>query len=278
MSLFRTRALCGTAAVAAVLAAAAWAFTDASRANQPAMPKESDLKPRWEIGDSWVVETSSRPVHLRAAADPKADPKGVEPVVVKYKFAVEAKEKVGTRDCYRVEVTVFPDPKGQPATKLWYDAASMTLRQVETQLPVDGGFVPVTESYSSDPNAPAPPAIGLMSTLPVELPMFVGGRPGEMTFSYEAVAGKAGSKRAADDVAFAVDMKQTLAPTTPEKARGMLPKSFTRDLTNKPLVEVKLVSPERTVTQLWEAGQPWPVYTDNGSTTSKLVDVTRAKK
>jgi len=51
-----------------------------------------------------------------------------------------------------------------------------------------------------------------------------------------------------------------------------------RDLQNQPLVKVELKTAERTVTQLWQVGQPWPVYTKSGPTEARLVSFTPAKK
>lgn len=275
MRVVHSRTAGGALAVAAVLTAA-WAFTAAGQP-QPAMPKEDQLKPKWEVGDWWVVKTATLPPGVRAGGkgdDGKEAPKP-EPIVAEWKFTVGAKEKLGTHECFRVDVTVEPAAKGQPVTKLWYDVASLTLRQLETQLPVDGGYVTVTESYQTAANAPPPPVVGPLTALPVELPMFVGGRPGEQSFSYESVSGKAGAKRDPADVAFAVDVKQTLTPTTPDKARGLLPKEFTRDLKTKQLVEVKLITAEREVVQLWEAGAPWPVFTTSGPTTATLIKTSK---
>lgn len=290
MKTAHVRVLCGALLLVAS-AVVLIGFDARSRGEPPAMPREDDLKPKWKVGDAWTVEVTAPSVALTTRPDPDADKEQFKskdapevakkrtppPAVTQYKFSVEASEKVGGAECFRVEVTALPDPKGKPVTKLWYDAKAMTLRQIEAQVPAGGRFATITENYSTDPNAPTPPAIGPLSALPVELPMFVGGRPGEADFSYQAAGGAAGAKRDLKDLAFAVNIKQKLEPTTPDEARSLVPKSFTRDLTAKPLVKVTLKGPERNVTQLWEAGQPWPVFTSSGATTSRLVSVTRAK-
>jgi hypothetical protein len=107
------------------------------------------------------------------------------------------------------------------------------------------------------------------------MPVFVGGRAGEQSFSYEAASGPAGAKRAANDVAFAIDIKQTLTPVDPaadKNARSLIPANFARNAA--PLVKVELKTAERTVTQYWQVGQPWPVYSKSGPTESRLISFT----
>jgi hypothetical protein len=274
MTTRHTRAALGTAALAGLIAAATCALLDA---RQPAMPREDQLKPKWEVGDSWVVEATTQPVQLRAGGDDKTPAPPAAPVKAQYKFTVAAREKLGAGECFRVEITVHPDPRNQPTTKLWLDAKSLALKQLQTQIPVDGAFATVTESYDSKDGPPAP-VTGPLTAVPVDMPVFVGGRAGEQSFSSEAAGGPAGAKRAANDVAFAVDIKQTTTPVTPDAARGLLPEKFSRDLETKPLVKVELKTAERTVTQLWQVGRPWPVYTKSGPTEARLVSFTPAKK
>ena len=270
-----TRAALGTAALAGLIAAATCALLDA---RQPAMPREDQLKPKWEVNDSWVVEAVTQPVQLRAGGDDKTPPPPpAPPIKAQYKFTVAKKEKLGAAECFRVEITAHPDPKNQPTTKIWLDTRSLARRQLETKLPEDGAFATVTESdYPKD----GPPATvtGPLTAVPVDMPVFVGGRAGEQSFSYEAASGPAAAKRDPNDVAFAVDIKQTTTPVTAESARGMIPERFSRDLQNQPLVKVELKTAERTVTQLWQVGQPWPVYTKSGPTEARLVSFTPAKK
>ncbi len=270
------RALCGSAAVAAAVAVAAWALTDAApAAGQPAMPKEEQLRPKWDLGDSWVVETATKPAP--AGIDPAKAPAGAKPVTAQWKFTVAAREKLGAAECLRIDITVLPDPNGQPVTKLWVDAKSHALRQFETQLPVDGGYVTVSEHYEFGGGQPAPVS-GPLTAIPIDLPMFVGGRAGKQSFTYESASGAVGAKRAPTDVGFAVEVEQTMTPVKPESVRSLVPAEFSRDLESKAIVEVKLHSAERSVRQLWQVGQPWPVYAENGPTTARLVSVTPAKK
>jgi hypothetical protein len=279
MRIPRTRAAVGSAAVAGLVVAIALAGADAQ---QPALPKEDQLKPKWAVNDSWVVETKTEPAQFRAGPDDKnPPPKGAEPfkppepVKTEYKFTVAAKEKLANAECFRIDVTVHPNAKNQPTTKLWFDTRTLALKQLQTQVPVDGACATITESFDSKDGPPAP-VTG--ATFPVDMPVFVGGRAGEQSFSYEAASGPAGAKRAANDVAFAVDIKQTLTPVDPadKGARAAIPASFARS--TAPLVKVELSTAERSVTQYWQVGQPWPVYSKSGLTESRLVSFTPATK
>ena len=55
-----------------------------------------------------------------------------------------------------------------------------------------------------------------------------------------------------------------------------IPASFARS--TAPLVKVELTTAERSVTQYWQVGQPWPVYSKSGLTESRLVSFTPAPK
>jgi hypothetical protein len=246
-------------------------------ADQPADVKGEDLRPRWNPDDCWVVETTTKPIQVRNdGAEKKLPP-------VSWKFTVKKAEKAAGHDCHRLEIACL-DAKGnvdktQPTSVLWVDQKSMALRQLQTQLPVPGGFRTVTESYAFADNQPAP-VLGPLTALPLDLPLFLSGAArGLEKFSYEAVSGT-GGKRAPNDVAFAVDIEQHVAAAKADDVKRLVPddfKEFGRDLTARPVVEVKLKTTEREVRQLWQTGQPWPVYASNGQTTARLMKVTPAQ-
>jgi hypothetical protein len=236
--------------------------------------KGEELKPRWSAGDSWVVETATRELQSRDAIDAR------KPVAVKWQFTVKKVEKTAGHDCHRVEVVCLDDKgnpdKAQPKAVFWIDEKSMALRQLQTQLPVPGGFRTVTESYAFGDNQPSP-VIGPLSALPIDLPLFTSGAArGLEKFTYEAVSG-AGGKRAPNDVAFAIDIEQSFTAGKADDVKRLVADEFSRDLKAHPVVEVKLKTPTREVRQLWQAGQPWPLYSHNGQTTARLLKVTTAE-
>lgn len=228
------------------------------------------LRPRWQMGDQWTVETVSLPVQVRspAIAQAKTQP-------IRWQFAVQKYEKLIGDDCYRVEVRCLEEGQ-QPMTVLWIDKKSHALKQIQTQIPTADGLKTVTESYEFAGGQPSP-VLGPLSALPLDLPLFQGGQTkGTQKFNYEANIGPAGEK-AVGDLGFTYEVQQDVSEPQAEQVKGLVDDSFKKSLENKPVVEVRLKRFDRQVRQLWQPGQPWPVYCDNGVTTSRLVQIQSAE-
>jgi hypothetical protein len=235
--------------------------------------KPEQFKPRWKVGQKWVVETLTTQLQVRRdfKQTPKARP-------VQWQFEVQGIEKVDGKDCYKVQITCQVDDRNQPVTIIWSNTKTMMLQQLQTQFPVQGGFRTVTEQYKSAAGRPAP-VLAPLTVLPLEMPVFLDNAGekalGPQEFSYQTVEGPGGTKEV-DDVGFTFDVQQELAPATAKDAAGKVADNFSKGLENAPLVKVELKGPGkrgRQVSQLWQADQPWPVYTNNGSTVARLVKV-----
>lgn len=229
------------------------------------------LRPQWQMGDQWVIETVSLPVQVRGTgiAQAKTQP-------IRWQFAMQKYEKVIGDDCYRLEIRCLEEGQ-HPTTVLWIDKKSHALKQIQTQIPTVDGLKTVTESYEFAGGQPSP-VLGPLSALPLDLPLFQGGQTkGMQTFNYEANIGPAGAK-AVGDLGFAYEVQQEISQPQPEQVKGLVDDSFKKSLENKPVVEVRLKRFDRQVRQLWQPGQPWPVYSDNGITTSRLVEIQPAEK
>jgi len=237
------------------------------QANRSGQVTLDQLKPQWQLGEQWTVETTTRPIQVRS----KAEMERGRPIL--WQFAVQKYEKVVADDCYRIEVHCLLEGPPQPSAVLWVDKKSQTIRQISTQIPVPGGFTTLTENYDF-PNGQASPVLGPLNALPLDLPLFRGGEAkGLEKFSYDANMGPAGTK-AIGDVGFSFDVEQEVAVAQPEQIKGLLADDFTKDLATKPAVEVKLKRCDRQVRQLWKAGLPWPAYSDDGRTSCRLIKVT----
>jgi hypothetical protein len=228
------------------------------------------IKPRWRPGQKWEVETLSR--QLPFGSNPGREPK---PKAVLWEFTVLEPEKVAGQPCYRVQVQAKVGQRKQPMTTLWLDQKSMALRQVQTQLPVQGAFRTVTESYQTAGGQPSP-VMSPLTVIPLDMPVFLEGTKGQK-FTYEAVSGPEG-KKDPGDVSFAFEVEQDVARASDAdvkalQGKGLLTEDFTKDLAAKPFVEVKLKTYDRKVRQLWQAGLPWPAYSSNGVTQARLVRV-----
>jgi hypothetical protein len=233
----------------------------------PARPRglpANQLRPRWTVGQSWIVETATLPV--QAAGDPRDLRRGPP---VRWQFTVAKREKVAGKECFRVEIRCTGSEERSPATVLWVDARALALRKFQTELLVQGEWRTVTESYDFE-GADAGPVLGPSTALPVDLPLFSSEKRRSPRFSYVARPGALGKD---EGLAFSIDVDQHLAPARGRDVRDLLREEVPRDIDAPRAYEVRLRSPEREVLQLWKPGQPWPAYSDNGCTVSRLIKV-----
>jgi len=113
---------------------------------------------------------------------------------------------------------------------------------------------------------------------PVDLPAFPAGQSkGLHTFTYEAVPGLAGHK-AVGEVGFQVTVEQDFTAMTDPQVKALADDPFVKGLNIQPTVGVWLKGPHGLVRQLWKPGVPWPVCSENGTTTSRLVEFKPARK
>lgn len=247
---------------------------DAAKAGKKADAEQ--LKPRWQTGQKWEVETLNPLSQYggKREQEPKRQ-------AVLWEFTVLEGDKLGDKKCYRLQVQAKVGDRQQPLTTLWLDAESLALRQVQTQMYVQGTRRTITESYQSASGQPTP-IMTPLTAIPLDMPVFLeGDKAGLSKFSYEAFSGEAG-KKDAGDVGFAFDIEQRIDTVGDDaikelQSKGLLTESFTKDLAAKPFVEVRLKAAGRQVRQLWQPGLPWPAYSSNGVAQARLVRVIPAK-
>lgn len=246
--------------------------SEADRGKEPGHEVNLEpLKPQWNVGDRWIVETSTLRIQV---ADKQRSPSRGRPV--RWQFTVRGIEKRGEGECFRVEICPLLPGRAQPVTTLWVDRGSLGLRQFQTQLPVAGGFRTVTESYRPAGGQPSP-VLGPLTILPVDMPVFLSGaEKGSTTFLYETIVGPAGEK-AVGDVSFTMEVQQSVSRPKPEQIKGLWDDAFAKDLQARPVVEVQLKCFDRRIRQFWEPGRPWPTLIDNGTTQARLVKVIPAQ-
>jgi hypothetical protein len=225
--------------------------------------QQAQLKPQWQQGQRWIVETIARQTQARSdQAQAQADP-------VRWEFRVVGVERVGDRDCFRVDVICLTQGRAQVLARLWADRDSYALRQVQAQLPVQGKTRTITEKYSSEHPTPV---FGPLTALPIDLPLFLANQPkGAKQFSYEATSG-AGEKDA-DELGFAFEIEQDVKAVDAARAKELVPQAFAKDLEKQPVMEVTLKGSGRQVKQLWRPNLPWPVFSENGSAEARLIEV-----
>jgi hypothetical protein len=245
-------------------------------AEDPKDAKPEDFKPKWKVGQKWVVETLTEQIQVRR--DPKQNPK---PKPVQWHFEVQGIEKIDGQECYKVDIKAQVGDRTQPVTTIWSNTQTMMLAQMQTQLPVQGGVRKVTEYYQAA--GKGAPVMAPLSLLPLEMPVFhddAGEKGlGPKKFTYQVAETPPGAK-APGDVNFGFEVEQEITPATAEDARGKVAEEFSKGLEKTPLVKVKLSSRGRrtVVNQLWQTQQPWPVWSSNGVTEARLLKVIPAEQ
>ena len=241
---------------------AAVGIGDACRAADP--PPEQRIRPNWQVGDRWLVET-------QALDSPVANPDAKTVATpITWRFTVAAREKIAGRDCFRLEAKPELDDGPQPLTTLWIDSQTYTLRQSRTEIPVQEELRAITEHYQF-PEGQASPVFGPVTGLPVDLPIFSNLKPRAGGFEYVVSDGPAPGARNPDDLGFAVGVEQSLMPAKLDSVRTAMGAPASRDFGREPIYEIRMRGPERESRQLWQPGQPWPLFADNGQTRSRLI-------
>lgn len=247
----------------AALAVLCCAFVGAAVANDNLQPET--YRPQWKVGQRWIIAVRT----LQSQASEPTQPHGPEDTL-RWQFEVRAIEAIDNRSCFKVELKCLAAATDS-VTTLWVDEQSLTLRRVQAHLPVAGGLRTVTENYSSASGQPFP-ALAPLTVPPLELPVFLAGTKGTQTFTYEASSTPTTEKRV-DDVQFSFSVDQKLAQPPAEKIKSLVPEEYSKDLAQKPVIEVQLKAAGTQVRQLWQPGLPWPVYSNNGIAESRLVEV-----
>jgi len=242
----------------------------ASSQQRPDENSLAQVRPKWRVGDSWIVETTTFP--LQATEDRENSEAGPK---IQWKYEVAGVELLTKQPCFRLDIKCLAEGRPQPATTLWFDAKSLALRQMQTQLPIAGGFRTVTESYTFPSGQPAP-VITPLTALPLELPCFTGGTKAVAPFEFEAFAGPSGTKTLGE-TGFSFEVEQRVAAAPVAEVKQLLHQSFAKDL-ETPVVGVELKSGHQKIRQLWRANLPWAAYTDNGTTTARLIKFTPADR
>ncbi len=218
--------------------------------------------PKWQVGDSWVIETSTDRIQGR-----EGDAAGTVPRI-RWQFKVVSTEKVAGHDCYRIEIECLTKGRLRPKTTIWCDTQTVFLRQFQTQLAFQGRYRTIRESYDC-PEGQFSPVLAPMNALPISLPAFV--PPGSKSvgsFAYTSQPLPAGSK---DPTAIRFSHQMTQAVSAPgAKSLNQLPKSYSKDLGSE-LTEVKFGDKSQSIVQVWKKGTPWPVFVDHGRTKAWLV-------
>lgn len=242
------------------------------RVSAPVAPDENFL-PRWHVGQEWLVETESTIAQSSLIQQPGSPSSPAQPV--RWHFIVRETEKLGGHDCFKATVQCQATGCVDPVCTLWVDRQAMVLRQVQTRFPVQGRVRTLTETYvfAGDQGAPV---LGPLPLLPLDVPLpdKVGKKDRKLV--YETATGTETSRKRGG-VRFAFEVEQQIVRIEPDQVQQLLAKEL-RETAAGPLIEVRLQSLGRhPVRQVWRHDLPWPLYSENGFSVSRLVRVSDGK-
>jgi len=230
-------------------------------------PIDVQVGRNWQIGTTWSIET----VSLQRQGTMKTQS---SPVV--WVFTVVGETKIGSRDCFEVVIRCKDDSDRRPHVSIWVDKVSGMLMRVTTQTFVQGQWRTLTETYSPL-EGKSTAVFGSIPSLPLDMPLFTGETGSKIIdgMTYEVVTGNVETK-ALGEVGFAYQVDQSIQPVPEEQSHELSrAKSLVASFNLKDAVEVELKSGAKTrVRQIWVPDQPWPVYSTNGVSESRLLDVT----
>lgn len=219
-------------------------------------------RPKWQVGDRWVIETVTDRIQGREGQAAVAPPK------LRWSFQVAKLEKVAGHECYRIDIECLSKGRLRPQTSIWCDKETLFLRQFQTQLAFQGRYRTIHESYDC-PDGQFSPVLTPMNAIPISLPAFVpAGSKSVGSYSYTSQPLPAGSKDPTI-IRFSHQMTQDISSPN-AKSLGQLPRSYSKNL-DAGLTEVKFADKSQSVVQVWKKGNPWPLFVDHGRTKAWLV-------
>ena len=223
-------------------------------------------RPRWRIGDRWVVETRSKIVQSVRNAD-------AQPRTVRWQFEIAGVEQAAAAECFKICVSCLVEAQLRPSITLWYDKQTLFLRKFEAQIVAGGQMRTLCESYVAA--SEFAPVITPLEVVPVSLPAFV--PPGAKhfgSFSYVSQPASGGSKDLSL-VRFAHTIRQDVGRPSRDLVRHA-GESGNKVFATSRSVEIHLSEGSRQIAQLWASKAPWPVYTSQGQTEAWLVSIQHA--
>ncbi len=235
--------------------------------------KIKEFGPNWQIGDYWIVESVNR--------QSQSSEQRVERPV-RWLFEVVGTARVQGRDCYQTKITAMENSPSTPVAHIWVDAETGALVRVATQTLVRGQWVERVQTFQGK-DGKASPVFGIVPCLPLDMPLFAenGAKSvGEVESFYTAVGDSDaqtpdGRKAVGGAKSFAYRVKTTTTRVPSPGAKGSVDFKALKIEGAKGLdqaVEVKMDAGPKTSRQIWTPGTPWPVYSANETSESRLIE------
>ncbi len=230
-----------------------------------------NIGPNWKIGTSWTVETAN--LQKQGSVQKQATP-------VAWVFTVVGETKIVDRDCFEVAIRCNDKSDRQPRVSIWVDKHSGMLMRLTTLTLVKGQWRSFTETYSV-PQGQSTAVLGAIPSLPLDMPLFTqGNRSKDIDgMAYQVLQGPPGVKNIGES-SFTYKINQSVKPVSEEQKKKFAgAKSLDLPVDFTDAVEVELQGGSKNqVRQVWAPGSPWPVYSNNGSSESRLIRVTNPQQ
>ena len=229
-------------------------------------PTYVKIGPHWKVGTTWSVET----INLQK---PGTGQRQSKPVI--WVFTVVGETTIGSRNCFEVAIRCKDGLDWQPRVSIWVDKVSGMLMRVTTLTLVNGRWRTFTETYSV-PEGKSVAVLGSIPSLPLDMPLFtvsVGSKDLD-GMTYEVITGSKGAK-ALNETGFTYKIDQVIKPVTPASSKELAgAKTLDTSLNLNESVEVELKSGSaKRIRQIWVPDCPWPIYSTNGVSESRLLDI-----
>lgn len=224
----------------------------------------ADLRLNWQPGDRWVVETTPR---MSASSSHSSGTK------LRWSFEVTGTETVLERECWHASIRCPDAGIRGPKVEIWVDRQNGMLLRASSRLDYGTHKAELTETYVT-PDGKAVPVLGMIPALPLDMPILDGVSGRTKSLEPQIYQTLTGSGRTKDlgDPGFANMVSQSIQP-----ARNSVFKSLNSSQTSEN-VRVEIHTANRTIQQIWTPGKPWPIYSSNGVTESRLVEYVPAER
>lgn len=221
-----------------------------------------EMRLDWQTGDRWTVETVPQ-MSVTSDASSSAG-KGI-----RWSFEVTGTDKIHDRNCWRASIRCAEPGVRSPEVEIWVDQKSGMLIRTTSRVKRGERTAEFTETYLTSDGQPTP-VLGMLSSLPLDMPIFnsLAGRTKSLEPQiYETVIGN-GKTKSLEDLGFASIVSQNIKSVPAAQVKSLnVPAASSSENVN-----VEIRSGNRTVRQIWAPGKPWPIFSDNGVTHSRLLE------
>lgn len=226
--------------------------------SQPASGQELHLN--WQQGDRWVVETTPRMSTMSSSISSNNK--------LKWSFEVVGLEKIREHECWHTSIRCIEANVQSPEIDIWVDKQNGMMVRTTSSLTYATHKAKLTETYLPS-NGKATPVFGMIPALPLDMPVLSTAATNNTKSLepqiYETMTGD-GQTKDLGDLGFANMVAQNVQPVTSSVTKSL------NTISSDNGFEVNIFANNRKVRQIWAPGKPWPVYSNNGVTESRLIE------